>query len=688
MLTLKSLELSNICQYKSMKLEFSEGLTAITGKNGSGKSTLLRGLMYGLTGIVDGSWGTQANLQKDGTVVPGYVIVTLKADGKRTVSIKRFSTSGVKFPDTLVIEDPDGNTQQFQRRQTVDAELEKMYGIPCSLLFQLCWGRQGQIDSLLTAPGGVISNFLADLFDTKRLEVLREAIKVQLNTVATFSDDCIDRYAKLQEEVKQLSDDYAVIKLEHVNISGVFDQAKQLYEEFSSKLTQEQLNDINALSSYKEQLAGYDKSVQDYEKSVNSYSQYRGQNTGEPEEVAEYFKRMLQETTEAIDALDVKIYGLEKERNVLFADSVKYSTQLAQIDAKTAALNLQVDAVARSVPEDTNICDACGGEVHDKKRYVSFFVKLLTQNQFTDYEEASTALEDELQKLDTIRTHVTESLESAKKRTEEIPALLKDLDVQKEKLVHEKACYQGHIEAAGRLRMYLDGLRHAKEARQSLFDKVKMLEGIKDTAEKLAQAREARDAAERAFLDVDKRLSLARQACDYKIREAEEAKKQVENRDVSKAVIEVMTILREAMSKQKAQSIYFQHKKAELNARLATLMVNTSMPFTLRLESIFEFTTVDGYKHPAGHLSGAQKTISAVSLQMALLEVVRPSINLFLFDEPTEALDMENTAIMTEMFARMNHMLPSIGGTMLIVTRDQQLIEGCENTVDVTEFTE
>ena len=688
MLTLKSLELSNICQYKSMKLEFSEGLTAITGKNGSGKSTLLRGLMYGLTGIVDGSWGTQANLQKDGTVVPGYVIVTLKADGKRTVSIKRFSTSGVKFPDTMVIEDPDGNAQQFQRRQTVDAELEKMYGIPCSLLFQLCWGRQGQIDSLLTAPGGVISNFLADLFDTKRLEVLREAIKVQLNTVATFSDDCIDRYAKLQEEVKQLSDDYAVIKLEHVNIGGVFDQAKQLYEEFSSKLTQEQLNDINALSSYKEQLASYDKSVQDYEQSVNSYSQYRGQNTGEPEEVAEYFKRMRQETTEAINAIDVKIYGLEKERDVLFADSVRYSTQLAQIDAKTAALNLQVDAVAKSVPEDTNICDACGGEVHDKKRYVSFFVKLLTQNQFTDYEEASTALEDELQRLDTTRAHVKESLEDAKKRTEEIPALLKDLDVQKEKLVHEKACYQGHIEAAGRLRMYLDGLRHAKEARQSLFDKVQMLEGIKDTAEKLAQAREARDAAERAFLDVDKRLSLARQACDYKIREAEEAKKQVANRDVSKAVIEVMTILREAMSKQKAQSIYFQHKKAELNARLATLMVNTSMPFTLRLENIFEFTTVDGYKHPAGHLSGAQKTISAVSLQMALLEVVRPSINLFLFDEPTEALDMENTAIMTEMFARMNHMLPSIGGTMLIVTRDQQLIEGCENIVDVTEFTE
>ena len=119
MFTLKSLELSNICQYKSMKLEFSEGLTAITGKNGSGKSTLLRGLMYGLTGIVDGSWGTQANLQKDGTVVPGYVIVTLKADGKRTVSIKRFSTSGVKFPDTLVIEDSDGNTQQFQGRQSM-----------------------------------------------------------------------------------------------------------------------------------------------------------------------------------------------------------------------------------------------------------------------------------------------------------------------------------------------------------------------------------------------------------------------------------------------------------------------------------------------------------------------------------------------------------------------------------------
>jgi len=71
-------------------------------------------------------------------------------------------------------------------------------------------------------------------------------------------------------------------------------------------------------------------------------------------------------------------------------------------------------------------------------------------------------------------------------------------------------------------------------------------------------------------------------------------------------------------------------------------------------------------------------------LQMALVEVIKPNINLFLFDEPSEALDVENKIVMSDLFRRMNRLLPSIGGTMLIVSRDEQLIESCENIIDVT----
>lgn len=89
-------------------------------------------------------------------------------------------------------------------------------------------------------------------------------------------------------------------------------------------------------------------------------------------------------------------------------------------------------------------------------------------------------------------------------------------------------------------------------------------------------------------------------------------------------------------------------------------------------------------EHPACHLSGAQQSMSALALQMALFEAMRPNLNLYLIDEPAEALDEENKLVMADMFSRMTRMLPSVDGTMLIVTRDRPIVEACENVVDVT----
>ena len=38
-----------------------------------------------------------------------------------------------------------------------------------------------------------------------------------------------------------------------------------------------------------------------------------------------------------------------------------------------------------------------------------------------------------------------------------------------------------------------------------------------------------------------------------------------------------------------------------------------------------------------------------------------------------------------DLFQRMNRMLPSIGGTMLIVSRDQQLIDSCESVININQ---
>ena len=73
----------------------------------------------------------------------------------------------------------------------------------------------------------------------------------------------------------------------------------------------------------------------------------------------------------------------------------------------------------------------------------------------------------------------------------------------------------------------------------------------------------------------------------------------------------------------------------ELNLSLAHYQKQTDMPFTLRLDPesrTFIATTEQGYDHPACHLSGAQRSMAAVALQMAVMRVLPLRLNLYMVD--------------------------------------------------------
>jgi len=68
--------------------------------------------------------------------------------------------------------------------------------------------------------------------------------------------------------------------------------------------------------------------------------------------------------------------------------------------------------------------------------------------------------------------------------------------------------------------------------------------------------------------------------------------------------------------------------------------------------------------------------------------MLKPAISLFLLDEPAEALDEQNKRVMADMFRKLNTVLPAMNGTMLLVTRDQQLIESCNNVIDIGDVSQ
>ena len=55
---------------------------------------------------------------------------------------------------------------------------------------------------------------------------------------------------------------------------------------------------------------------------------------------------------------------------------------------------------------------------------------------------------------------------------------------------------------------------------------------------------------------------------------------------------------------------------------------------------------------------------------------------LFLFDEPGEALDSGNKAVMADSLQAASRALDK-SGTTIVVTRDQEIIDACENNIEL-----
>ena len=678
MLTVTRLKLSNICQYDDIDIPISTGLMAVCGRNGSGKSTLLRGLMYGLTGLVDGSWGTQQNLQKDGCAVPGYVMVTLKDDlTHRELIVKRFSVSGVKFPDS-VTEFKDGNyTEVATRRKTVDAYLGELYGISCSLLFQLVWGRQGQLDLLLTAPAAYISTFLSSVWNTKYLEILRDRLKGAIDQIAAMADPMpeITTTAKELEELKTKSKDYLKILGELEN------QLKDLRaqkDQISANITSASVEEAKQRAILTERLRQIEARINEVLQKLADadLDAVKDKPVSEIAAALDEAESSLSGLSDGISALQQQAADLA---NILGPLSQEHKQAIDKLDEAER----QKERIDSFVGSDRSTCAFCGGHVDDDDAYMGHIMIALGYPSGSSYAtflenikiltKKAYDLRNEYDRISDRRNAIIKSISDTSFQRADLQRLRDQLAVQ---LITAKNLQEYGLLDEQRQSVQEELTPYTTDTKSSEYEQAMQI--IKD---KIETAEQTQSQLQQASMSTAGRVEALTQ-----IQERLEVEK--EQYDVNSSARAVLSQLRDVFSQQRAQARYFASKAVELNQHLEAFLELTGMPFNLRLDPdtrIFSYTTEDGFEHPTAHLSGAQKNISAVALQMALVEVIKPNINLFLFDEPSESLDVENKIVMSELFRRMNRMLPSIGGTMLIVSRDEQLIESCENIININQ---
>lgn len=656
MFRITGLRLTNICQHAALKTDIKPGLTAVIGRNGSGKTSLLRALVYGLTGLVDGSWGSQQSLQKDGSVVVGSVEVDF-TDGNETYTVKRCAAASPKFPD--VVFDSKGNTLA-QRRQKVNDYMETVFGMPCPLMFQVCWGRQGELASLLKATPATVSTFLSQVFDTKQLEKIREKLKLQLDTIAQFPSSCGDRLQADKEALEAL--------LPESQLQTTVDALSAAHTKAANSLQQLLLKQSNAISK------------EDYESAKQALET---RLAGLQQALAELnFATSPAKPEDSLQSLQAQLSEAERKHSKLTQSSLTCSFNLKEIEGKLEATNKELEQTRQQwktfteqiKQAETHTCMFCGGEVTNHEAYKKAMLKFAFSCD--DFAKSETAQQEKEQALQQQIQLLEETKASLKSLMAETAAGLEAAETTKLDLAEKinSALYwklTGGIEDAKHNLETLNGTQVLDENLAAAISSVE--DEVQNISAKLNEARNnlIETRANRILLE----------------RAIEASSKLVKQAEINTEARRVLSFIRDALSQPRAQARYLRTRIERLNLELARYLTLTGMPFSLKLDPdsrTFVFTTPEGVQHPASHLSGAQQAMSAVALQMALFAVMQPNLNLYLIDEPTESLDDGNKATMADMFAKMQAMLPSVEGTMLIVTRDDPVIASCGNTIEVT----
>lgn len=666
MLFLSNVTMHNIGQYDDITVPINTGLFAVCGKNGIGKTTLLRAIAYGLTGLVDGSWGTQQSLQKDGTIDAGYVQITLVAD-TAVYRVTRYTTSNPKYADKVDKLVDDKYEPCVTRRRSVDAFLSELYGINCQLLFQVCWGRQGQLDALLTAPAAYINAFLTSVFDLKYIEVLRDKLKACMSTIARFPSSCVDQLNEYTEALNALPD--------ITELKEDLTARESVINSLSDELSVYDLSDPVFADPvmYDSEYARLTASVNRLSERVDALSSALDVVPAEPTQDEIDIAAKVDAIQAELDRCD----SLYTEINNSYVSCIR---ELKDAREELKSLDVSYRDTLQQIQTDSEYCELCNSKVADITKYRDYKCKLLTKNFDTcesyteNYESVRSDLVNKISELDNTTQQLGSSLSVI---TTAVASLIKEKETASEAKAKVVA-YSTYTETKLAYTNTSEAL-HIASNELSRLETKKPPADIQAKLSKLRDLTKERDDLVAYITTVDTNTQLYTKLVQTQTVEVNKYK-------INKEVLDSLTSLREALSQNHIQARYLQSKINEINVKLSYFIQLTDMPFSLRLNTdthTFEYTTLEGFTHPAAHLSGAQKNIASVILQMSIYEVIQPQINIFLVDEPSESLDEENKHIMADLFARMNNLLPAIKGVMLIVSRDQQLIDNCENVLTI-----
>lgn len=622
-----SVTLFNFCQFDKISYDLTEGITRIYAPNGAGKTNFLRGLVYGLTGWVDPSWGTQSDLQKDDAASPGWAQVKLEIEGSE-YTLRRYIIVTPKNGDTLDCDDPKVH---IEKRQRVNAFLESKLPVTMPIMAQLMWLRQGNLNWLLTATASSINVFLGLIFDTKKLEKLRDALKLVTSKVADIRGDQEPKLEHWRGVLAQMPD-----------IQGLEKELQELNEKYV-ELASYTGKRVLRKSAYNQSYTMLDKEIQEKQQTVCACR-------GAVEEILKVLPSPMPDLT----ALRKQLNEEKQKAELLVAQMRNTAGHL-----ETCKKRLEILTQASS-----GKCEYCGAqyennEEHQKAVMQTMGIHVLTYEQAL--EQHQKAVQTRQEEYDSLQKEL-EGLQIEQLEIDISNAL--DVQTLKAELTKREAILQQQENALRDLRSRFEDLKQA----------VVIPDNEKPIDEQIDDIKETIATVQQAYNDAVTNKQLA----EASIKQLEQEQKE---HQLNTYVKRLLTGARDALSQSRAQARYISGKLDTLNGYIEHYLALSEMPFILRLdkdEHTFKYHMQGSEQdHPAGMLSGAQSAAAAIAVQMALVETAYPELSLLLVDEADAALSPENKFIAARLYRTLSN---SIDGSVLVISQSEDVEQDCDNT--------
>lgn len=647
MIVLNKVTLKNACQHSDLVITPGSGLVAILGANGSGKSNVLRLIVYALTSYVDGTWGSQSDLQSDTAVTPGYVELHLQ-DSDHVYRVRRYFLDAVKYPDEYQADSGD----VVCRRAKVNAKLAELFGIPLPLLATLIWAKQEMFDWLLCAPSAGIKAFFAEIFNAETFNTARTKLASAISSIYLPPDRSAD--------IKNMTDEIAALTAELQQIEDRLSEGSpelpQL-EEFCAGFEKQAADKIP--------YAVWTSEVARWEAAVTSLS------TQQPEELVDVtpMQEQLDSTRRRLELLQQRQMRLRKIQD-------SFTRTADQEDTNCRVFQTEYNSIAADLHNaDKGICPLCHTDLGSAEHVHSLIAAkygvadiALYQKELEACITQKRAIAAAMRQRSTRAGYLCTVVQTkATAATADIKTL--DADIRKaEKAYRNSQTLKARQEHASQELQRILASDHIEQDVMDQYLEVKAKrDELRSTVQNLLIAQRSNDVLHKTKTEALKQLQTEQQAHDNAL-----------------LLRTVLTDIRDCFGPKRAQAVYIAHRMEALNDMLAARMQHTELPFELFFDNtdcLFKYRTADGFVHPTGHLSGAQKKICAMILQVCLYEHVQPNLDLLLLDEVDAALDPGNRVMLAEMLALLRR---DSSGCIIVATREQETIDQCNNIIDIT----